>query len=57
MNDVLTHTEILLPDEDEYSGDEFGGYLSSGDEDGRAVVRRTRMGWMVTRGQRWSLEW
>ena len=33
VDDVLAHMEIPLPDEDHFSEDEFGGYLSSEDED------------------------
>ena len=35
MDDVLAYMEIPLPDEDDFSEDEFGGYLSSEDEDGQ----------------------
>ena len=35
MDDVLAHMEIPLPDEDDFSEDEFGGYLSSEDGNGQ----------------------
>ena len=35
VDDILAHVEIPLPDEDDFSEDEFGGYLSSEDEDGQ----------------------
>ena len=35
MDDVLAHMEIPLPDEDDFSEDECGGYLSSEDENGQ----------------------
>ena len=39
VDDVLAHMEIPLPDEDDFSEDEFGGYLSSEDEDGQGGMR------------------